>query len=50
MAAGISGYSPLLASKYNFVVTLVFLPLGRPLGAGMLEKLLGNYALPLSRL
>ena len=48
VAAGVSGLSPLLASGCNFVVTLAFLPLGRALGAGVLGKLLGKYALPLS--
>lgn len=48
VAAGVSGLSPLLASGCNFVVTLAFLPLGRLLGRGLLGRLLGKYALPLS--
>lgn len=48
VAAGVSGLSPLLASGCNFMVTLVFLPLGRFLGTGVFGRMLGKYALPLS--
>lgn len=47
-AAGVSGLSPMLCAGCNFVVTLLFLPLGRVLGEGALGRLLGKYALPLS--
>ncbi len=48
VAAGVSGLSPGLCAGCNFVVTLLFLPLGRVLGMGVLGRLLGKYALPLS--
>lgn len=48
VAAGVSGISPLWASLCNFAVTLLFLPLGAWLGEGVLGRLLGKYALPLS--
>lgn len=48
VAAGVSGISPFWASVGNFAVTLVFLPLGGWLGAGVLGRFLGKYALPLS--
>ena len=48
VAAGVSGISPLWASVCNFVVTIVFLLLGRWLGRGVLGRFLGRFALPLS--
>lgn len=48
VAAGVSGISPLWASACNFVVTLLFLLLGRWLGRGVLGRFLGKFALPLS--
>ena len=48
VAAGVSGLSPALCAGCNFVVTLFFLPLGQGLGSGVLGRLLGKYALPLS--
>ncbi len=48
VAAGVSGLSPALCAGCNFVVTLLFLPLGQGLGSGRLGRLLGRYALPLS--
>lgn len=50
VAAGVSGISPLWAAAANFLVTLLFLPLGRLLGTGALGRFLGRYALPLSGL
>ena len=48
VAAGVSGISPLWASVCKFVVTSVFLLLGRWLGRGVLGRFLGRFALPLS--
>lgn len=50
VAAGVSGLSPALAAACNFMVTLLFLALGRFLGTRVLGQLLGKYALPLSGL
>lgn len=47
-AAGVSGLPPLGAAVSNFAVTLAALPLGRRLGRGLVGRLLGRGALPLS--
>ena len=48
VAAGVSGVSPGLAALANLVCTLAALPLGRALGDGLMGRLLGRFALPLS--
>ena len=48
VAAGAAGISTLAAVASNFLVTLIALPLGHRLGAGVAGRLLGRYALPLS--
>ena len=50
VAAGMAGLGLWVAAAGNFFVTLLALPLGRLLGLGLVGRLLGRYALPLSGL
>lgn len=50
VAAGVAGLGVWQAAGWNFLVTLLALPLGRALGRRLAGKLLGRYALPLSGL
>lgn len=50
VAAGVSGLNPVWSAVCNFVVTLLFIPLGGWLGRGAPGRLLGRYAIPLSGL
>lgn len=48
VAAGVAGLNLWEAAGGNFIVTLLFLPLGRMLGVKVAGRILGRYALPLS--
>lgn len=48
IAAGVTGVDPITAAICNFIITLAALPLGRWLGMGLLGRILGKGALPLS--
>lgn len=50
VAAGVAGLEVWQAAVWNFLVTLLALPLGRALGRRLVGKFLGRYALPLSGL
>jgi len=50
VAAGAAGLSVPAATGVNFLLTLLCLPFGRWLGAGVAGRLLGRLALPLSGL
>lgn len=50
IAAGVTGIDPICAALCNFAITLAALPLGRWLGMGLLGRVLGKGALPLSGL
>ncbi len=48
IAAGVTGIDPITAATCNFIITLAALPLGRWLGTGVVGRILGAGALPLS--